>query len=89
MAKKRTRMEIIYDMLLAIMNKGKIKPTHVMYKANLSHNLLKGYLEELTEKEMIKEAKDKNYTYLIITDKGITFINEFRKMKEFQDSFGL
>ena len=89
MGKKRTKFEIIYDMLLAVMNKGKIKPTHVMYKANLSHNLLKTYLEELIEKDMIKEMKEKNYIYLIITDKGVDFINEFRKMKEFQETFGL
>ncbi|MEM4755508.1 MAG: winged helix-turn-helix domain-containing protein [Candidatus Woesearchaeota archaeon] len=89
MAKKRTKIEIIHDMLQAILSKGKIKPTHVMYKANLSHNLLKGYLEELLEKEMIKEVEERNYTYLVITDKGVEFLNEFRKMKDFQETFGL
>ena len=89
MAKKRTKIEIIHDMLHAILTKGKMKPTHVMYKANLSHHLLKQYLDELVSKEMIKEIKEKNYTYLIITDKGVEFLNEFRKMKEFQETFGI
>ena len=83
-------MEIINDMLTAIQQKDRIKPTHLMYKSNLSHKLLKSYLEELLEKEFVKEELTKNnYKYLIITDKGLEFIDKFRKMKEFTDSFGL
>jgi predicted transcriptional regulator len=90
MNKRRSRIDIIGDMLLAIQDKGgKIKPTHLMYKANLSHNLLHSYLEELVEKEMVKEMKLDDYKYLIITDKGIEFIQNIKKMKEFQKAFGL
>ncbi len=90
MNKRRSRIDIISDMLLAIQDKGgKIKPTHLMYKANLSHNLLHSYLEELVEKEMVKEMRLDDYKYLIITDKGIEFIQNIKKMKEFQNAFGL
>ncbi len=90
MAKKRGRIDIINDMLTSIMNKGgKIKPTHLMYKANLSHTLMKSYLEELVEKELINEVKNKNYTYFILTDRGHEFIEKFRQMKEFEKTFGL
>jgi len=69
---------------------GKIKPTHLMYKANLSHKLLNTYLDDLVKNEMVTEVKSKdNYTYLIITDKGLEFLTEFQKMKEFQKSFGI
>lgn len=90
MAKRRSRLDIICDMLISIQDKGgKIKPTHLMYKANLSHNLLGSYLEELIEKNMVKEIEINNYKYLIITDKGMDFIQNLKKMKEFQEAFGI
>jgi predicted transcriptional regulator len=90
MGKRRSRLDIICDMLSAIQGKGgKIKPTHLMYKANLSHNLLSNYLDELVDKEMVKEMKLNDYRYLIITDKGMEFMQNIKKMKEFQESFGL
>ncbi len=84
-------MDIINDMLLSIQGKGgKIKPTHLMYKANLSHKSLTDYIEELSTKELIKEVRStEDNKYLILTDKGFEFISEFRRMKEFQESFGL
>ncbi|MBS3136961.1 hypothetical protein J4232_00885 [Candidatus Woesearchaeota archaeon] len=49
---------------------------------------MKSYLEELIDKEFVKEELTKNnYKYLIITDKGHEFLQNFRKMKEFTDSF--
>jgi predicted transcriptional regulator len=87
---KRSRIEIIYDMLLTINHKGgKIKPTHLMYKANLSHNQMKLYLDELIEKKMIDEEQKEERKMLILTDKGLAFINQFNQMKEFEKTFGL
>ncbi|PIZ50746.1 hypothetical protein COY27_06040 [Candidatus Woesearchaeota archaeon CG_4_10_14_0_2_um_filter_33_13] len=90
MAKKRTRIDIVGDMLEAIQNKnGKIKPTHLMYKANLSHAQLKLYLDELIEKEMIEVVKNnKDNTYLIITETGDDFVQKWREMQGFEKSFG-
>ncbi|MEK6867701.1 MAG: winged helix-turn-helix domain-containing protein [Nanoarchaeota archaeon] len=90
MSKRRSRLDIICDMLSSIQDKGgKIKPTHLMYKANLSHNLLNSYLEELVDKNMVKEIELNNYKYLIITDKGLEFIQNIKKMKDFQETFGI
>ncbi len=90
MSKRRSRLDIICDMLSSIQDKGgKIKPTHLMYKANLSHNLLNTYLEELVDKNMVKEMELNNYKYLIITDKGLEFIQNIKKMKDFQETFGI
>ncbi len=89
---KRTRMDIIHDMLQTINNKGgKIKPTHLMYKANLSHNQMKQYLDELMQKQMILEEQNpkEERKMLAITDKGRNFISEFNRMKEFEKTFGL
>lgn len=96
MATRRSRLELIYDILTAIQNKGGvIKPTHLMYKSNLSHKLLNNYLEELMHKELVvieetlaKKKKAPSKT-VRITDKGLGFLAEFRRIREFTDAFGL
>ncbi|HLC81999.1 MAG TPA: winged helix-turn-helix domain-containing protein [Candidatus Nanoarchaeia archaeon] len=96
MGSRRSRLELIFDILLAIQNKGgRIKPTHLMYKSNLSHKLLNAYLEELIGKELviIEEVKTKRKQSptktVAITEKGLGFLAEFRRMREFTDAFGL
>ncbi|RZD32377.1 MAG: hypothetical protein CXT77_00450 [uncultured DHVE6 group euryarchaeote] len=87
---RRTRIDIINDMLLAIVNKGgTIKPTHLLYKSNLSHTLMKEYIRELISKKLIMEQPEKRGKSFRITDKGRQFSREYKKMKEFQESFGL
>jgi len=87
---RRTRIDIINDMLLAIVNKGgKIKPTHLLYKSNLSHTLMKEYIRELISKKLIMEQPEKRGKSFRITDKGRQFSREYKKMKDFQESFGL
>ena len=96
MGSRRSRLELIFDILLAIQNKGgRIKPTHLMYKSNLSHKLLNTYLEELIQKELVvieemqvKKKQTTNKT-VVITEKGLGFLAEFRRMREFTDAFGL
>lgn len=96
MASRRSRLELVFDILLAIQNKGgRIKPTHLMYKSNLSHKLLNNYLEELMQKELIRvdeeihRKKRAATKMVVITDKGLDFLAEFRRMREFTDAFGL
>jgi len=77
-------------MLHTISNKGgRIKPTHLMYKANLSHTQMKLYLKELIEKNLVEEETMVGRTMLVITNKGFSFIQQFNQMKEFEKTFGL
>jgi len=95
MGSRRSRLELVFDILQAIQNKGgNIKPTHLMYKSNLSHKLLSNYMEELMGKELIEYieviGKKRKISKLVsITDKGLNFLAEFRRMKEFTEAFGL
>lgn len=76
-------------MLNSIQDKGgEIKPTHLMYKANLTHGQLKSYLEELIEKNLVKRVKKEAYEYLVITQDGLKFMSKLREMKEFEKTFG-
>jgi len=90
MARKRERSDIVLDMLQSIQDKGgRIKPTHLMYKANLAHQQMKSYLEELVNKNFIRKVKENKYEYIIITDAGSRFVNKLKQMKEFEETFGL
>jgi predicted transcriptional regulator len=90
MARKRSRLDIISDMLASIQDKGgENKPTHLMYKSNLSHEQMKTYLDELVDKELIGKIKKSNHDYIIITDKGHSFLQKLREMQEFERTFGL
>jgi predicted transcriptional regulator len=89
MARKRERIQIIEDMLLSIRNKGEIKPTHLMYRANLAHRQLKSYLEQLLDDKMVESVKHSEYDYLIITDKGRKFLEKLQEMREFEKTFGI
>ena len=90
MKEKRGRLEIIYDILAAIQKKnGRIKPTHLLYKSNLSYQRMNVYVEELMKKGMITKDFDENNKFFLLTDNGYRFLVEFKKIKEFTDSFGL
>lgn len=91
MGKKRSKLEIIHDILQLIRQKsGRIKPTHILYKSNLSYSMMSDYLEELIGKGFINQIKlpDGKSTYEI-TKKGDEYLAKYRMIREFTDSFGL
>jgi predicted transcriptional regulator len=89
MAQRREKLDIIKDILEAIRDKGgTIKPTHLLYKSNLSHDSMKKYVGDLMEREMISEVQEKRSKKFAITDKGLKFISDYEQVKTFTDSFG-
>jgi len=90
MQERRTKLEIVNDMLRAIQEKGgRIKPTHLLYKSNLSHNRMNSYLDYLKNKELIEENTVKNKKVFQLTDKGFSFLENYKKVREFSDAFGI
>lgn len=91
MSERRDKLQIIYDVLNSIRSKnaGKIKPTHLLYKSNLSHVRMKKYIEDLMVQGLIEEIFEKKQKMYSLTPKGFEFISEFSKIKEFTDSFGI
>lgn len=79
-------------MMRAIQGEGEdgAGPTKILYAANLSHDRLTQYLEELVSKELIQEAdeNESNKSYLL-TEKGREFLNEYKKIERFSQAFGI
>jgi predicted transcriptional regulator len=86
--KYRSQMRIYVDIMRVIQREGnEAKPTRILYGANLSHDRLVKYLEELKTLGVIQESgtDDKIYS---LTQKGIEFMNNFRKVESFASAFG-
>lgn len=78
--KKRTRYEIIHDILSQCENGA--KKTWLMYKANLSYELTNNYINKLVEKELIVQKDGLYY----LTDKGRKLLDLLKDYKEKKQS---
>jgi len=88
--KKRNKVEVINDILKTIQSKhGPIKSSHIMFKSNLSYEMMKEYLKELLEKGFIAETNVKKSKTYTVTEKGQLFMDKFRTVDEFFNSFGI
>jgi len=91
MTERRSRLEVIYDMLKAIQDKrgSIIKPTHLLYKSNLSYKRLQGYLDELRQRGLVTDTEDKGHKMIGLTDQGHKFLEEYQRVRVFTEAFGL
>ena len=90
MNRKRERLEVIYDILKAIADKnGKIKPTHILYKSNLSHQMMSEYLRELIDGKFVVELDSASGKTYSLTEKGFAYLDKYKVIVDFVDSFGL
>ena len=87
--KYRSQLRIYADILRVVeRERGNARPTHILYGANLSHDRLVKYLTQLRERGLIEETGVADRTAYSLTDKGIEFLKEFRKISEFAEAFG-
>jgi predicted transcriptional regulator len=85
----RSKGRIFADILRAVKQDGSAKPTHILYKANLSHDRLTKYLTLLEDSELLTKTVVDDKAEYSITTKGEQFLMEFRRMEQFADAFGL
>lgn len=89
-SKKRERLEIIHDILKSINENREIKPTRLLYASNLSPQMFKDYINELISKKFINiEIGDNDKKTFSLTKKGKDFLQQYRVIENFVESFGL
>jgi predicted transcriptional regulator len=85
---RRSRIDIICAILSALEN-GALKPTPLMYKSNLSHELFVKYVQELETAGLIKKTGMKTGITYMLTEQGIRYVQEYHRFLKFSSSFGL
>jgi len=79
---RRSKMEMYLDILKILAQKGPLKLTHVMYKANVNCCVLKKYLEFLTQNDLVKEKTLRKQKIIYeISEKGLTVLKYFRELQ--------
>jgi len=89
--KKRDRLEVIRDILETISkNNNSIKPTPLLRYSNLSSQSFSEYINELLEKEFVKEINDKKKRrFYTLSDKGFKYLEKYKMIVGFIDDFDL
>jgi predicted transcriptional regulator len=77
---RRSQMEIYIDIMKAVAD-GKRRPTHIMYRANLSWTRLKKYLDFLIRQGLLEETIDDGATTYLIAPKGKDVLGYFKRIE--------
>jgi predicted transcriptional regulator len=90
MAKKRERLEVIFDILSVVRDNGNsVKPTRLLYASNLSPQMFKEYVEELLSKGFIEQNGNEGKKTYSLTTKGFEFLDKYKVIQGFIENFGL
>jgi predicted transcriptional regulator len=81
---RRSKLEIHIDILRALAYHGRLKPTHITYKANVNCSALKECVSFLLERNLIKEQtiskRRKKRKVYAITELGLTALRNVKEI---------
>ncbi|MDA4130972.1 MAG: hypothetical protein OK457_09395 [Thaumarchaeota archaeon] len=78
---RRSRMETLCDIVKAI-GAGAEKPTHIMYKANLSWTVMQGYIKDLETQGVVFSQETDGKRLYKLTEKGYILLKQYVAIKE-------
>ena len=78
---RRSKMETYCDIMRAI-GAGAEKPTHILYKANLSWTVMQGYIRALETQGLVVSTDDDGKKLYHLSDKGFQLLNQFLSIRE-------
>jgi predicted transcriptional regulator len=81
---RRSKLEIHIDILRALACHGRLKPTHITYKANVNCSALKECLDFLLNRNLIREQtinkKKQTRKVYAITEQGLTVLKNVKEI---------
>jgi predicted transcriptional regulator len=94
MIMRRSKLEMHIDVLKALAYHGRLKPTHIMYKAKINSSVLKKCLDLLIQQNLVKERvvpmgrKNKTSVLYTITERGLSALKDIKEINIVLQVFG-
>jgi predicted transcriptional regulator len=85
----RSALKIRLEILETVRDEIPSKSSKIMRIANLSHERLVRYMEELVSLGLVNEKRDNGAKSYTLTSTGLEFVNQLREAETFVASFGL
>jgi predicted transcriptional regulator len=79
-APRRSRMEVKIDILQAIAD-GSGRPTHIMYRSNLSWAVMRGVMKVLEQQGLVICKEIEGRRSYVLTEKGSRVLETYRSVK--------
>ncbi len=86
---KRTRIEIVIDILENIASQGSIVPTRLATSANMPYDRLLPIVEDLVDKKILTLREEGRSRYLEMTQKGYKLLRELKRLRKLLRDFEL
>jgi predicted transcriptional regulator len=78
---RRSKLETYIAILSALANKGPMKMTHIMYKANINGTVLRDNLDFLIKQKLIEERTIKReHVIFAVTQRGVNVLKYFKEV---------
>ena len=79
---RRSKLEMHLDIIRTLAQKGPLKLTHIMYKANVNCSVLKEQIDFLIQQNIIQERVMKKERIVYeLTEKGFSILKTFRQIE--------
>ena len=91
-AKKRSRLQLVMDILEALDQHGELHATELSLEVRLSYDRLKAILKELNERGLIevKQVENEHKSLMIgLTPEGYRLLDELRRLRKILEEYGL
>jgi predicted transcriptional regulator len=80
---RRSKLETYVAILSVLAQRGPLKLTHIMYKANVNCSVLREQLDFLIKQNLVQERIiKKERTVFAVTPRGITVLKYFRELTQ-------
>jgi predicted transcriptional regulator len=77
---RRSRMETYCDILRVIAS-GAEKPTHIMYRSNLSWRIMQSFIKSLETQGLVVASSDEGKRLYHLSEKGFQLLKQFQAIK--------